>query len=108
MPGITMKAEVSAELQRQLNQELNAAHGYVAMAIWCEAQNLKGFARYFSKQAGEERGHAQKFIKHLLDRGAIPALGAVGAPKGDFRSLMDVARAQSRVRPRRRPVLGVA
>ena len=27
--------KVLSELKRQLNQELNAAHGYLAMSIWC-------------------------------------------------------------------------
>jgi len=92
VPGIAVKAEVVNELQRQLNHELGASHAYVALAVWCEVQNFKGFARYFSKQAGEERAHAQKFISHLVDRGVVPALGAVAAAKGDFRSLLDVAR----------------
>lgn len=92
MPGIPMKPSVVAELQRQLNQELGAAHAYVAMAAWCELQNLKGFARYFSKQAFEERVHAQKFIQHLLDRGELPALAALPAANNKFKSLMDVAK----------------
>jgi ferritin len=91
MPGIAMKKGVLTELQRQLNAELENSHNYLALAAWCHDQNLKGFARYFSKQAGEERGHAQKFMEHLLDRGVMPRLTAVPAPKVDYKDLQDVA-----------------
>jgi ferritin len=92
MPGIAIKSQVAGELQRQINQELGSAHAYLALAIWCDAQNLKGFARYFSTQAAEERQHAQKFIQHVLDRGMTPALASLPAPKGNFATLLDVAR----------------
>src|ERR1017187_10003376 len=78
------------ELNSQLNQELTAAHAYLALSIWCCNRNLKGFAGFFSKQAGEEREHAEKFMKHVHDRGVAPELGAVTAPKQDFKSLLEV------------------
>ena len=80
------------ELQRQLNQELGAAHAYLALAAWCDDHNLNGFARWFSKQAAEERGHAEKFIRHLLDRQTMPRLSALPEPKSDFRDLLEVAK----------------
>jgi ferritin len=92
MPGIAVKPAVLTELQRQLNHELAASHNYQALALWCEDRNFKGFARYFHKQADEERGHARKFIAHLLDRGVLPDLAAIPAPKGKFNTLMEVAR----------------
>jgi ferritin len=92
MPGLTLKPAVAAELQRQFNHELSAAHAYLALAAWCAEKNLKGFAAYFHKQAGEERAHAQKFMSHLLDRGALPELAAIAAPKTKFESLLDVAK----------------
>lgn len=92
MPGISIKPAVLSELQRQLNHELGAAHAYTALAVWCVEANFKGFARYFYKQADEEREHAQKFMDHLLDRGQLPALAALPAPKGQFNSVLEVAR----------------
>lgn len=83
---------VVTELQRQLNDELGAAHAYLAMALWCDDKNLKGFARFFHKQSSEERAHAQKFISHLLDRGTLPVLQALPAPQSQFDTLVQVAR----------------
>lgn len=92
MPGISIKPTTLAELQRQLNAELAASHAYLALAMWCDAENLKGFARYFHKQAAEEQGHAQKFADHLLDRGAPAELTAIPAPKNRFKNLLEVAK----------------
>ena len=91
MAKSTLSPQVRAELNRQLNHELSAAHAYQVLSIWCAARNLTGFASFFAKQAGEEREHAEKMIDHLLDRGATPELAALPAPKGDQSSLLDIA-----------------
>jgi ferritin len=88
-PGIP--AEVVSELNRQLNQELTAAHAYVALSYWCEEQNLKGFACYFDKQAAEEREHAKRIAAHLIDRRVLPQIGAVTAPTHSFKNLLEAA-----------------
>lgn len=97
MPAIQIKPAVLTELQRQLNHELSAAHAYLALAVWCDSEDLKGFARYFLKQSAEEREHAAKFMKHLLDRGALPRLAALGAPQTEFPDVLAVARQAQRM-----------
>ena len=84
-------SKVLAELNRQLNHELGAAHNYLALSIWCEDQNLKGFASYFGKQSGEEHVHAKKLMSHIVDRGVLPELTSIPAPKNNFKTLLDVA-----------------
>lgn len=91
MPKSKIPHPVADELNRQFNLELAAAHSYLALSVWCDARNLKGFGKYFVKQAGEERGHAERIMKHLTDRGVTPELIAVPAPKQDFRTLLEVA-----------------
>jgi ferritin len=92
MPKSIIPPKVLSQLQRQLNQELNAAHAYKAVSIWCAFQNLNGFARFFAKQSGEELTHAQKFIDHLVNRNTPAVLAALPAPKQDFASLLEVAK----------------
>lgn len=87
----TIPAAVLEELTRQLNQELGAAQGYLAMSLWCTDRYLPGFAEYFKKQEAEERVHAAKFMKHLLDRDLQPALAALPAPPQEFDSLLALA-----------------
>jgi ferritin len=84
-------AKVIEELNRQFNQELAAAHSYLALSVWCDVRNLKGFGKYFVKQAAEERGHAERIIKHLTDRGVTAEVAALPAPKQEFRTLLEVA-----------------
>jgi ferritin len=91
MPTSNIPSKVGAQLQRQLNQELGAAHAYQAMSIWCATQNFKGFAGFFAQQAGEEREHARKVIDHLIDRGLAPDLAELPRPKQDFATLLQVA-----------------
>jgi ferritin len=84
-------AKVLAELNRQINHELSAAHSYRALSVWCADQNLKGFASFFGEQATEEQEHAEKIISHLIDRGCAPDLAAIAAPRQSFKSLLEVA-----------------
>jgi ferritin len=84
-------SKVATELNRQFNQELSAAHSYRALSIWCEEQNLKGFACLFDKQVAEEYTHAKKIAGHLMDRRATPESGAIPAPKTKFKSLLEAA-----------------
>lgn len=83
--------KVITELTRQFNLELAAAHSYLALSVWCDIRNLKGFGKYFVKQAGEERAHAEVILKHLADRGVTAEIAAVPAPKQEFRTLLEVA-----------------
>lgn len=92
MAGTGIPAAVVTEIQRQMNHEYAAAHAYTALAVWCDDQNLKGFARFFHKQSGEEREHAMRFADHLLDRGVRPELQALPAPTTTFKSLLEVAK----------------
>jgi ferritin len=86
-----LSPKVIEELNRQFNQELASAHLYLALSVWCDVRNLKGFGKYFAKQAGEERAHAERIIKHLTDRGVTAEVAAVPGPKQEFKTLLEVA-----------------
>ncbi|MGP8198970.1 MAG: ferritin [Limisphaerales bacterium] len=91
MPKSKIAQKVVQELVRQFNQELAAAHSYLAFSVWCDVRNFKGFGKYFVKQAGEERSHAERILKHLTDRGVTAEITAVPAPKQEFRTLLEIA-----------------
>ena len=90
MAKTKIPSKTLTELNRQFNYELTAAHAYLAMSVWCGSRNFKGFAGFFAKQAGEEREHAEKLMKHVLDRGVAPELAAIAAPKQNFKSLLEM------------------
>jgi ferritin len=77
-------------LHRRLNQhlalEFGAAHKYLAMAVWFESQDLKGFASWLRTQSQEELGHAHRFIGHLVDRDLEVALPAIEQPPSAWKS----------------------
>src|SRR5260370_25545475 len=91
MPKSKLSPKVIEELSRQFNQELASAHAYLALSVWCDVRNLKGFGKYFVKQAGEERAHSERILKHLTDRGVTAEVAAIPVPKQEFKTLLDVA-----------------
>ena len=91
MSNLKIPPPVLAEINRQINQELSAAQAYLALSLWCDARNLCGFAGFFAKQAEEEREHAAKITRHLLDRAVTPELAAIPAPKQNYGSLLEAA-----------------
>lgn len=53
----------------QIQMELHAELLYWQMSIWCKEHNYPGFAHFFMLQSQEERTHAERLVKHMLDRG---------------------------------------
>jgi ferritin len=91
MASYPVRPAVADELQRQMNQELAASYRYLAMCLWCELQHYKGFASFFRKQHEEERSHAERLIKHLIERDQAPVLAALPPPRSGFASLLEIA-----------------
>lgn len=73
-----------AALNDQIGREFAAAHQYVAIGAWYEAETFPRLARFFYGQAEEERGHAMKMVTFLLEAGVRPRLDDVPAPRGEF------------------------
>jgi ferritin len=75
----------------QVAHELANSNQYVSIAAYFEAECLFGLAKIYYKQAEEERDHAMKFVKFLIDAGAKVAIKEVAAPRNEFRSAEDAA-----------------
>jgi ferritin len=88
-----MSPKLITALEKQANHELLAAQSYLVMAYWCDVHLHGGFAKFFHQQAEEEQGHAGKILKHLADRGVVPAIGSIAAAKVGFQDLVEVAQA---------------
>lgn len=80
-----------AALNAQVGNELGNSHQYIAIAAYFEGECLFGLAKIFYKQAEEEREHAMKFVKFILDAGGKLVVPAVPAPRNEFRSAEDAA-----------------
>jgi len=78
--------ELNQAINAQVGRELEASHQYLSIAAYFDGRFLKKFAELFRKQATEEREHAEKFIKYILDAGGEVRIPAVAAPKSEFAS----------------------
>lgn len=79
-----LSPDLEAGMNTQIAAELYSSHLYLAMSAYCEAEGLPGFARWFRLQSDEERGHALKFLRHVVDRGGRVTLTGIDAPQADF------------------------
>ncbi len=70
----------------QINTELYSAYLYLSMAAYFHEKNLPGFANWLTVQFEEEQGHAKKFYKELIERGARVTLKAIDAPPVEWPS----------------------
>lgn len=89
--------KLSQSLNEAFNQQI--LHEYRNMIVYKKIQNffedlqLKNLASYFSKQADDEKSHANKFIDHVNDRiGGKVEIGDVQSLPYEVRSLEDVGK----------------
>lgn len=95
MASSDYSAEVSAAVNKQITQELQASHTYRALSSYFGNPRVAypGFAAFFAKQAAEEAEHAQAFINYQNERGSFVELGALagatfeGSPLDALRSV---------------------
>lgn len=76
-------------LGEQIGHEFGAHQQYVAIAVWCDRQDLPQLARHFYRQSLEERNHAMMLVQHMLDRGMPVEIPAVGAVRNVFDSVTE-------------------
>ena len=81
-----LSPDIENAMNTQIAAELYSSHLYLAMSAYCEEQALPGFAHWFRLQSDEEREHALKFLRHVVDRGGRVMLTSVDEPASDFGS----------------------
>jgi len=82
---------LNAALNAQVGHELGNSNQYLAVAAYFEGECLFGLAKIYYKQAEEEREHALKFVKFVLDAGGKVAIPEVPAPRGQFATAVEAA-----------------
>lgn len=73
-------------MNEQIGHEMGASIQYVSIATYFDTETLPELARFFYRQADEERDHAMRFVQFLLDVDAAVSIPAIPAPKSDFSS----------------------
>jgi ferritin len=77
------------KLNEQIANEFAAHQQYVACAVYYDAEALPQLARFFYRQALEERGHAMMMVQFLLDTGAEVTTPGVAAPSSRFANVTE-------------------
>ena len=77
-------------INQQINYELYSEYYYLAMAAYCESIDLAGFAAWMIAQAEEERQHAMRLFKFLIDRDGRVVLDKIDKPQTEYKSILDM------------------
>jgi len=88
-----LSTKLEKVLNDQINLELCSAYAYLGMAAYFETTPFTGFAAWMRVQSREEIGHANRFFKYIVERGGKVTLGALAAPKMDYKSPLEVFKA---------------
>ena len=71
---------------QQVGNEMGASMQYISIASFFDGQSLTGLARFFYAQAEEEREHAMRFVRFIVDSGSELRIPAIAAAKTGFAS----------------------
>jgi bacterioferritin B len=77
-----------ARLNEQIGHEFAAHQQYVACAVHYDAETLPQLARFFYRQALEERDHAMMMVQYLVDADADVVVPGVAAPQTRFADIV--------------------
>lgn len=87
------RALISDQMQQLVNHliqvELNSAYLYLAMSAYFTRMNLTGMGTWLRIQHDEERGHAQRLMDYLVDRGGVVEVRAIPAQPTTFGSPLE-------------------
>lgn len=78
--------ELARALNAQIGHEFGASMQYVVIGAHFSRHHLNLLAKLFFDQAEEERQHAMKFVKYLLDTGGELNIPETPAPVSSFAS----------------------
>jgi bacterioferritin B len=77
-----------SHLNEQIGHEFAAQQQYVACAVYYDAETLPQLARFFYRQALEERDHAMMLVQYLVDQDVQAVVPGVTAPQVAFTDLV--------------------
>ena len=87
-----ISAEMNTALNEQVGHEFAAMLQYVAVAAYFDGEGLPMMARHFYRQAEEEREHAMRFVRYVVDAGGAVAIPAIPAATRGFGSAEEAVR----------------
>jgi bacterioferritin B len=73
-------------INEQIGYEFSASMQYYAIAAYFATEALPQFSAHFFRQAEEEKGHALRFMKYVVDAGGRVVIPAIEAPQSKFKN----------------------
>jgi ferritin len=91
-PAVLASDNLVAAFNAQIGNEIHASLQYTSIAAHFDAENLPHLSEFFARQATEERDHALKFVRFVVDVGARVEIPAVAKPRHLFASASEAVR----------------
>ena len=88
---LTSKKVINA-INEQIGYEFSASMQYYAIAAHFAAEALPQLSQHFFQQAEEEKGHALRFIKYVVDAGGRVVIPEIDAPRSNFKTPKDAVK----------------
>ncbi|MBM3907155.1 MAG: ferritin [Gemmatimonadetes bacterium] len=87
-----LSKKLNSLLNAQVGHELAASHQYVAIATYFDREGLPALAKHYYAQGLEERDHAMRLVRHVLDSDGDLKIPAVPAPKMAFKTALEAVK----------------
>ena len=78
--------KVIADFNTQIGNEMGASMLYISIAGYFDGEALPQLAQFFYRQSEEEREHAMKFVKFVIDVEGRVTIPDIPAPVNEFES----------------------
>jgi bacterioferritin B len=90
---VLISRELASAFNQQIGNEFGASMQYVSIGAYFQQRQLTLLSRLFMQQAEEERTHAMKFVKYVLDTKGELQIPSIASPKATFSSAEDAVAA---------------
>lgn len=81
--------KINEAINVQIGNEFGASLQYVSIASYLSEEGLLELSAFFYQQADEEREHAMRFVKFVVDSGGRVEIPAIPAPRHSFRHVLE-------------------
>ena len=81
-----ISAKMNDLMNAQIGHEFGASLQYIQIASYFDGAGLPVLTQHFFKQAAEEREHALKFVRYILDADGVVVIPAIPAARAKFKT----------------------
>jgi ferritin len=90
---VLISNELATAINEQVGHEYGAMMQYMSIGAYFDQQKLKLLSKLFFEQANEEKTHAEKLLRYILDTQSPVQIPSVPAPNPTFASAEDAVQA---------------